>query len=321
MKPLIDQGKTKKQAFDATAKMGPREYGNALAQMCANAVNADKGSSHVLFLDKNHPVNGIKRAVDDIRKLITGRVNIKKLYMIPEVPADKASRVNFLPYPENFICQFFAWGQQRTDHETLDADDPHNMLEVQLMFLRMSRNEVFNDSFLRKHQIDGFLRVPMSVESFELPQELINCFKQLFNGFAGIGNEANAEANTAFLAELAKHREVLMQFPDKTNQVNTILAQLGRAGEISAASVQDPEVEEEKKVPAQQAASNGFRQVNMNNGSNQANNSGKSKSNKPPVFLGINIECDGDFERKLTNLFAGAFKQAGEPQQMIKDFQ
>ena len=111
MKPLIDQGKTKKQAFDATAKMGPREYGNALAQMCANAVNADKGSSHVLFLDKNHPVNGIKRAVDDIRKLITGRVNIKKLYMIPEVPADKASRVNFLPYPENFICQFFAWGQ------------------------------------------------------------------------------------------------------------------------------------------------------------------------------------------------------------------
>ena len=99
----------------------------------------------------------------------------------------------------------------------MDADDPHNMLEVQLMFLRMSRNEVFNDSFLRKHQIDGFLRVPMSVESFELPQELINCFKQLFNGFAGIGNEANAEANTAFLAELAKHREVLMQFPDKTN--------------------------------------------------------------------------------------------------------
>ena len=53
------------------------------------------------------------------------------------------------------------------------------------------------------------------------------------------------------------------------------MAQLVRASEISAARIQDPEVEEEKKVPAQQAASNGFRQVSMNTGSNQANNSGK----------------------------------------------
>ena len=37
------------------------------------------------------------------------------------------------------------------------------------MFLKMSKGENFNDIFLRKHQIDGFLRVPMSVESFEVP--------------------------------------------------------------------------------------------------------------------------------------------------------
>ena len=37
------------------------------------------------------------------------------------------------------------------------------------MFLKMSKGEIFNDIFLRKHQMDGFLRVPMSVESFKVP--------------------------------------------------------------------------------------------------------------------------------------------------------
>ena len=37
------------------------------------------------------------------------------------------------------------------------------------MFLKMNQDVVFDDYFLRKNQLDGFLKVPMSVESFELP--------------------------------------------------------------------------------------------------------------------------------------------------------
>ena len=58
----------------------------------------------MLFLDKNHPVNGLKRVIEDIRKNIKGNVNIKKLYMIPEMPEGKSSRLSFLPYSENFLC-------------------------------------------------------------------------------------------------------------------------------------------------------------------------------------------------------------------------
>jgi len=98
------------------------------------------------------------------------------------------------------------------------------MIEIQTMFLRMARGLLFDDAFLMKHQLDGFLRVPMSVETFELPTELINSFKTMVNTFSGIGQEGNGTSNDKFLTQLRKSNEVLMQFPDKENQVNKMMA-------------------------------------------------------------------------------------------------
>ena len=111
---------------------------------------------------------------------------------------------------------------QRTDHETLDNSDPNNMVDIQTMFLKMNLNLTFDDAFLRKNQLDGFLRVPMSVESFEVPLPVINAMKSMIFEFSGIGNEANISNNEAFIAEIRKNQEVLMQFPDKENQWNRI---------------------------------------------------------------------------------------------------
>lgn len=115
------------------------------------------------------------------------------------------------------------------------------------MFLKMSKGEIFNDIFLRKHQMDGFLRVPMSVESFKVPQQMIDAFKQFYNEFGGIGQEINASNITAVQAQLRENQETIMQFPEKTNQVNKIMDQLLRFKDISSSRVMDPEVEEEKK--------------------------------------------------------------------------
>ena len=100
------------------------------------------------------------------------------------------------------------------------------MVDVQTMFLKMNRNLVFDENFLFKNQVDGFLRVPMSVESFELPQPLISSFKAMVNTFAGVGDDANKTTNDAFLAELRKSNDVLMQFPVKEAQAEQIMAQL-----------------------------------------------------------------------------------------------
>lgn len=210
MKEHIDAGKTKKQAFDVTARSGPIEYGKAFARLCSDAHTSRKNKNHVIFLDKNHPINGIKRAVDDIKKNLKGNIIVKKLYLIPEVPSDKTSRLAELPFSENFIFQMYAWGQQRTDHETLDNSDPHNMIEIQTMFLKMARGVVFDDGFLVKHELDGFLRVPMSVETFEVPTPLINAFRAMMNTFSGVGQEGNTNSNYAFLKELRKSNDVLL---------------------------------------------------------------------------------------------------------------
>lgn len=48
-------------------------------------------------------MNGIKRAVDDIKKNLKGNVTVKKLFLVPDMPAGKTGLAN-LPFSENYIC-------------------------------------------------------------------------------------------------------------------------------------------------------------------------------------------------------------------------
>lgn len=78
------------------------------------------------------------------------------------------------------------------------------------MFLRMNKGLVFNDDFLRRNQLDGFLRIPMSVESFTLPNEFIDRLRAVVEGFAGVGQESNRSSNEALLREIKKNNAELM---------------------------------------------------------------------------------------------------------------
>jgi len=58
----------------------------------------------VIFLDKNHPANGLRRVIEDIEKYLKGNVVVKKLYLVPENATDDgASRLHGLPFSENFV--------------------------------------------------------------------------------------------------------------------------------------------------------------------------------------------------------------------------
>ena len=59
----------------------------------------------MIFLDKNHPANGLKRVVEDCKAFFHGTVNVKKLYMVPELAsADKPYRLSSkFPFSENFM--------------------------------------------------------------------------------------------------------------------------------------------------------------------------------------------------------------------------
>ena len=47
------------------------------------------------------------------------------------------------------------------------------------MFLKMNEGVKFDLGFQTRNCLDGFLRVPMSVETFEVPDELKKAFEQL----------------------------------------------------------------------------------------------------------------------------------------------
>lgn len=165
------------------------------------------------------------------------------------------------------------------------------------MFLKMTRGVVFDDRFLIKHELDGFLRVPMSVETFELPTTLINSFKTMMNTFSGVGQEVNITANEAFLSELKKSSDVLMQFPIKEIQQNKMMAQLINAKTRQVARANPESLEEEKKGESAQGS---VRTVIDTNASTKGP---PVKDGKSPVFLGVDIECDPDYKFKLKNLF------------------
>ena len=61
------------------------------------------------------------------------------------------------------------------------------------MFINMHKGINFNDSWLNTMQVDGFLTLPMSVESFDLPEDLKTAIQKMINSFTGItvdGKEA-----------------------------------------------------------------------------------------------------------------------------------
>ena len=76
------------------------------------------------------------------------------------------------------------------------------------MFLQMSSNVNFNETFLRKNALDGFLRIPMSVESFEVPIDLKEAFEKSHDSFRGIG-KTDEKGTKEFLDVLGKHEKLL----------------------------------------------------------------------------------------------------------------
>lgn len=54
------------------------------------------------------------------------------------------------------------------------------------MFLKLNDGVVFDQGFLGRHGLDGYLRVPMSTETFEVPAELKTTFEKVLHAFRGV---------------------------------------------------------------------------------------------------------------------------------------
>jgi hypothetical protein len=72
------------------------------------------------------------------------------------------------------------------------------------MFLKFNDGVVFDDNFLHRNGLDGYLRVPMSVESFEVSTELKAALEKMLKSFRGV-EKTEPLITQEFIAALKKN--------------------------------------------------------------------------------------------------------------------
>jgi deoxyadenosine/deoxycytidine kinase len=81
---MAKQGIERNEAFERTAQPAGKEYFSKFKRIIKDS-GKSKSPVHIIFLDKNHPPNGIQKAVQTIDESISKDVIIKKLYLVPDI--------------------------------------------------------------------------------------------------------------------------------------------------------------------------------------------------------------------------------------------
>ena len=218
MEEHMKKGCTKDEAFKNTQRTAVTSYNETKNRKInqSTKVSAKTGLVHIIFLDKNHPnKQAIQNTVKDIQnKRSPSSVELITLFLVPELNVLK--QFKGMPFSENFLAQAYGWAQNRKEHATLTNEDPHKLAEVQTMFINMHKSAVYDENFLDAMQIDGFLTLPMSVESFDLPEDLKTAIQKMIHNFIGIAGEGKEapESTKNLVKMLQKYDKLLTQFVD-----------------------------------------------------------------------------------------------------------
>lgn len=145
---------------------------------------SDKPSSsvHVIFIDKNHPPNGLDKTVSMINQNLPRDCVSKKLYLIPKI----YSPIKDYPFSTQFFLQCYYRLQKRVEHETLSNENPILSTQVLFMFFKMFHRQLFGDNFQSDYNLDGFMEVPLTVEepAVVIPKDIQAKMDEILKAFA-----------------------------------------------------------------------------------------------------------------------------------------
>jgi len=77
-----------------------------------------------------------------------------------------------------------------------------------MMFLSMTKGARYDESLLSHIGVDGLLTVPVSVESFLVPQDILSSFFTCLASFKGVGKTERKPVED-FIADLKRHDALL----------------------------------------------------------------------------------------------------------------
>jgi len=93
------------------------------------------------------------------------------------------------------------------------------------MFMKLNKGTVFDESFLRKYSLDGFLCVPMSNEEIKVPQEIDDSVNEVIKKFNQIGKN-DVRPIKKMIKLMQEHDQVLSQHVDTKTIVEKAMVQI-----------------------------------------------------------------------------------------------
>ena len=73
---------------------------------------------------------------------------------------------------------------------------------------------MFDSDFLLRTGLDGYLKIPMSNEQIQIPDELLSALSQVIESFKGVG-KTNPKAGKLLIELMKKHDSLLSQHVDE----------------------------------------------------------------------------------------------------------
>ena len=102
------------------------------------------------------------------------------------------------------MAQSFYNATKREQHETIDNTDIPKVFAIQIMFMKMSKNNEYTDWFLKEQKLHGFWKVPLNNENIEVSDD----FKTALDQLTHVQAKGLIDADNYFLQELIKQVQI-----------------------------------------------------------------------------------------------------------------
>ena len=208
------------EAFEKSSKTTKKRYYDYVEDAILNTRKIPQ-SFHVVFLDKNHPPNIIKEAIDFARKsTFTSKFNIKVAVMKPFCIDTFKTKHNFYPFSLSFFLTCLKRSIAREGHETLVGDEM-KITSVLFGFLNFYKNFDANYATFTDLGADLVVELPFAHEDIEIDKQLNDEVGTLVGNVLHRlrGFEVNEEKVQKLLEGLEKLQvELKSPSPDLMNQ-------------------------------------------------------------------------------------------------------
>eukprot|EP01017_Pseudomicrothorax_dubius_P027925 TRINITY_DN3273_c0_g3_i3.p1 TRINITY_DN3273_c0_g3~~TRINITY_DN3273_c0_g3_i3.p1 ORF type:complete len:577 (-),score=151.28 TRINITY_DN3273_c0_g3_i3:584-2314(-) len=256
---------SKEELFDKSAKEARDLFFQRLTRLCKVA-DADK---RFIFIDKNHPPNALNGTFRCIRESVPANVELKVVGVVPQCQSQYQADGHIYPFSMTFFLNCLDRVQNRTGHETLNADGARSA-GILFKFLQMYKGVALSQKSLEIEGFDGLLTIPFTDQYIETVYNFDSDFKQLFKKILNQSKDNGTPDEDLVNEFLNRVKALNLKFPNPSPEsleraakgaVDQILNLFSQGG---AGQVEERKSDESPKPPTM-------------------------KGNKPPLFLGIGV--------------------------------